>query len=306
MLPHKNRRNNHNLQRPEDRGDAQVTIEIADGPAVPRAADPGLYSAWKFVVLVTPALLLWLIYKDRIAYWMILSFPNSLGNWTWLEKLANPDNPYRAAFFFIMPDGILVTLKITFFSIIGSIILGLVTGLCRVSKIRFIYFLASLYVEVVRGVPLLAQLFFIYYGLGDIIKVPPIVAGVGTLSFCYGAYMGEVFRSGIDAIDRGQREAAMSLGFGPLGTMIYVILPQAFRTILPPLGNECIAMLKDTSLISIIAISDVMRLAREYASATFYSYESYSIVVLVYLFITLILSKLVSLTETHVGRYERR
>jgi polar amino acid transport system permease protein len=205
-----------------------------------------------------------------------------------------------------MPDGLAVTFKITLCSICGALVLGTITGLCRISKIRPINLAASLYVEVVRGIPLLVQLFYIYYAIGRLIQVPPMVTAVMAISFCYGAYMGEVVRSGIEAIDRGQREAAMSLGFTPFQTMFHVILPQAIRTILPPIGNEFIAMLKDSSMVSVMAVPDIMRRAREFASTSFANFEAYTMVALSYLFITLLLSKMVSITETHMGKNERR
>jgi polar amino acid transport system permease protein len=158
---------------------------------------------------------------------------------------------------------------------------------------------------VVRGIPLLVQLFYIYYALGRFVRVPDMVAAVIAMSFCYGAYMGEVFRAGIASIDRGQTEAARSLGFNPTQTMFYVVLPQAWRTILPPVGNEFIALLKDTSLVSILAVADLLRRGREFASESFLYFETYTMIALVYLLITLLLSKLVSIMEEKLKYYER-
>lgn len=283
-----------------------ITISISDGPAIPRPGDPGLYSAWKFVMISTPCLLLFLTTYDKLAAFIISVLPESE---TWLyaflKTVAEKDNHYRGVFFFMIPDGLAVTFKVTICSIVLALILGTITGLCRVSKIRSINFTASVYVEVVRGIPLLVQLFYIYYAIAMLATVPPMVAAILAISFCYGAYMGEVVRSGIEAIDRGQREAAMSLGFTPFQTMIHVILPQAIRTILPPIGNEFIAMLKDSSLISIVTVPDILRRAREFSSTTFAFFEAFNTVALVYLFITLLLSKLVSITETQMGKNER-
>ena len=159
--------------------------------------------------------------------------------------------------------------------------------------------------EINRGVPLLVQLFYIYYALGRIIQVPPMVSAVIAISFCYGAYMGEVFRAGILSVPKGQTEAARSLGFNSFQTMTLVILPQAMRTILPPIGNECIAMLKDTSLVSIIAVADLLRRGREFASQTFDYFETYTVIALVYLIITLLLSKGVSMMEGRLTYYDR-
>ncbi len=129
-------------------------------------------------------------------------------------------------------------------------------------------------------------------------------AAVLAMTICYGAYMGEVFRAGIESIDKGQTEAAMSLGFNKRQTMLYVILPQAMRTILPPVGNEFIALLKDTSLVSIIAVADLLRRGREYATSTFHYFETFTMIALIYLVITLILSKCVSYMEKKLTPYE--
>ena len=140
--------------------------------------------------------------------------------------------------------------------------LGLITGLGLLSRNSVIKLTASKYVGVIRGVPLLMQLFYIYYALGPILKAPPMLAAIVALSFCYGAYMGEVFRAGILAVSKGQTEAARSLGFSRFQTLYIVILPQAMRTIIPPVGNECIALLKDTSLVSVISVADLLRRGR--------------------------------------------
>lgn len=304
-IPYKKRRLDRALARQEAKSENTVTIEIADGPAIPRNDDPGLYSAWKLVMITAPCLLFFLAVYDYPARWFLATFPDSLGHWDWLVRKAEQPNRFRQ-FLLFMPDGLWVTFKITCYSILAAIPIGIITGLCRISKIRPINLCSSIYVEVVRGIPLFVQLYYIYYALGSFIKIPPMVTAITAIAFCYGAYMGEVVRSGIEAIDRGQREAAMSLGFTPFQTMVYVILPQALRTILPPIGNECIALLKDTSLVSVVAVPDIMRRGRELASSTFASFEIYTTVALVYLFITLMLSKLVSKMETHMGRYERR
>ncbi len=257
----------------------RTTIEVGDGAAIPRPGDKGLVSAW-WLALIGATLL-------------IVILP-------WLK----PD-PYLNILRFV-PDGILITFQVTVFSISLAIIIGLLTGLGRISRNRFINLIASLYVEVVRGIPLLVQLFYIYYALGRFVRVPDLVAAVIAMAFCYGAYMGEVFRAGIKSIDHGQTEAALSLGFNQRQTMTYVILPQAWRTILPPVGNEFIALLKDTSLVSILAVADILRRGREYASESFNYFETYTMIALIYLLITLILSKLISIMEHRLSHYERR
>lgn len=306
--PYKKRRLDQCLARQENPAmdKPPVTIEIADGPAIPRKTDAGLYSAWKFVVIAAPILLIWLCNYDRVAAFLLDAFPNIFGSWAYFNSLTEDHDYYRRAFNYIMPDGLYMTLGITFISILCTIPIGILTGLCRLSKIRPVNFTASVYVEVVRGIPLFVQLFYIYYAIGNMVTIPPMATGVIALSFCYGAYMGEVIRSGIEAIDRGQSEAALSLGFSPLQTMRHIVLPQAIRTILPPVGNECIALLKDSSMVSVIAIIDMMRLARQFSSTTYRAFEAYTTVALIYLIMTLLLSKLVSLMEVRMGRYERR
>lgn len=203
-----------------------------------------------------------------------------------------------------LPKGIAITFEITFFSICFAIPLGLLTGLGRISRNRFINLFASTYVEVIRGIPLLVQLFYIYFALARFIQVSAIVSAITAIAICYGAYMGEVFRAGIMAIPKGQSEAARSLGFNRFQTMFHVILPQAWRTILPPVGNECIAMLKDTSLVSILAVPDLMQIARSFVGNTYLYFETYTVIALIYLIITLVLSKCVSHMEGRLNYYE--
>jgi polar amino acid transport system permease protein len=263
----------------QKQGKEEQHIEIGDGAAIPDPKDPGLFNAW-WVALIGTILLIAALCKFK------------------------PD-PYLTILKYI-PDGILITFEVTTASIILAIIIGLITGLGRISSNRIINLIASLYVEVVRGIPLLVQLFYIYFALGRIVRVPDIVAAVIALAVCYGAYMGEVFRAGIKSIDWGQTEASLSLGFNQRQTMFYVVLPQAWRTILPPVGNEFIALLKDTSLVSILAVSDILRRGREYAAESFNYFETYTMVALIYLLITLLLSKLVSRMEHRLSHYERR
>ncbi|MEK6202265.1 MAG: amino acid ABC transporter permease [Desulfobulbaceae bacterium] len=257
----------------------RVVIEVGDGAAIPRAEDKGLLSAWWLSFLGTMAVLGYLLIFQADPYLRILKF---------------------------LPDGILVTFQVTIASICLALVLGLLAGLGRISKNRMVNLAASTYVEVIRGIPLLVQLFYIYFALGRIVRVPDLVAAIIALGFCYGAYMAEVFRAGIMSIDQGQTEASLSLGFNRSQTMRYVILPQAWRTILPPVGNEFIALLKDTSLVSIIAVSDILRRGREFASESFLNFETNTLIAIIYLLITLVLSKFLSHVEQGLSHYERR
>ena len=188
-------------------------------------------------------------------------------------------HPYRDIIAFL-PDGILKTFEVTLMAIACSFIVGLITGVGRISKIVIINRIATIYVEIIRGIPLLVQIFYIYYALGKIIKVPDIIAAVIAMTVCYGAYLGEIFRAGIQSIHKGQMEAAIALGLTRGQALRRIILPQTFRVVLPPLGNEFIALLKDSSLVSILAVSDLLRRGREYASKTFDYFEAFTVVAL--------------------------
>lgn len=255
-----------------------IRIEVTEGASIPDPRDHRLLNAWTLAFCVAVGTLITLCVTRPSPYLEILKF---------------------------LPDGLIVTFEVTILSLLCTLPIGLLTGLGRLSKNPVINLVASTYVEVIRGIPLLVQLFYIYYALGRIIQVPPTVSAVIAISFCYGAYMGEVFRAGILSVSSGQTEAARSLGFSKAQTMILVVLPQAMRTILPPIGNECIAMLKDTSLVSIIAVADLLRRGREFASQTFDYFETYTVIALVYLIVTLLLSKGVSAMEGRLAYYDR-
>lgn len=216
------------------------------------------------------------------------------------STLIKPD-PYAEVLVFI-GDGLVVTFQITIISMTFAMVLGLVAGLGRTSERSWINILASLYVEIIRGIPLLAQLFWIYYAMSRFIRLGPQVSAVLGLTICYGAYIGETFRGGIQSIPKGQMEAARALGLSRGQAMRYIIIPQAIRVVLPPVGNEFIAMLKDSSLVSVLAISDMLRRGREYASRTFAYFETYTMVALVYLLVTLIFSRVVYYIEQGMSR----
>jgi polar amino acid transport system permease protein len=233
----------------------------------------------------------------------------------WLIR-TRPD-PYRRAFVFL-EDGIRVTISITVVSFIFIVVVGLVGGLGRISKNPLISAIASIYVEVVRGIPLLVQLLFIYYAspilLRDLgrrlagiwpslsawliaIKLNPFAAAVLGLTACYGAYMSEIFRAGIESIAKGQMEAARSLGMGYFQAMRHVILPQAVRVVLPPVGNEFVSLLKDSSLVSVVAVADMTRRGREFMASTFLALETWLLVALLYLVMTLFFARVVAYIE---------
>jgi polar amino acid transport system permease protein len=230
----------------------------------------------------------------------------------WLIR-AKPD-PYKRIFVFLQ-DGLRVTIGITVVSFLFIVVVGLIGGLGRISKNPLVKGIASIYVEIIRGIPMLVQLMFIYYAspivIRDIglrlagvwpalsaklvgIKINPFGAAVLGLTVCYGAYMSEIFRAGIESIAKGQMEAARSLGMSYFQAMRHVILPQAVRVILPPVGNEFVALLKDSSLVSVVAVADMTRRGREFMASTFMALETWSMVALLYLVMTLFLSRVVA------------
>jgi His/Glu/Gln/Arg/opine family amino acid ABC transporter permease subunit len=166
-----------------------------------------------------------------------------------------------------------VTLRLTVFTFCVACVIGLAFALMRTAKSRVIRRIAIIYIEVVRGLPALVILFLLYFGLGDLgipwLQMNTFTAAVIGLGMQGGALLAEVFRSGIEALHRGQTEAALSIGMTPVQTTIYIILPQAVRVVLPPLGNYLIGLLKETSICSIIATPELMLRAKDLASASF-------------------------------------
>lgn len=222
-------------------------------------------------------------------------------------------------------DGIVVTVEVTVVSYFCILAVGLIAGLGRLSGNPLVRGVASVYVEVVRGIPLLVQLLFIYYAspvlvqdLGRALLAREITLGglseglarftigefagaVFGLTVCYGAYVGEIYRAGIQSIPRGQMEAARSLGMSHVQAMRYVILPQAIRVILPPLGNEFVALLKDSSLVSVLAVADMTRRGREFTAKYFNPLDTWTMVALLYLLMTVFSARIVSYIEKRMA-----
>ena len=214
-------------------------------------------------------------------------------------------HPYLEILAFV-PDGLTATFTVTLASIGLALVLGLLAGLGRIARTTVINRIATVYVEVVRGIPLLVQLFYIYYALGPLLHLNGLMSAIAALSICYGAYLAEIFRAGIQSIPRGQMEAGLALGLSRTQALWRIILPQTIRVILPPIGNEFIALLKDSSLVSILAVSDLLRRGREYASTTFDYLEAYTVVALIYLIMTLFFSRLVGLMEERMRTHGRQ
>jgi len=195
--------------------------------------------------------------------------------------------------------GAWMTLRLTTISIAFGIIIGTFVGIARISRAKLVSYLAAAYVDFLRGTPLLVQIFIIYMGLPQVLgfPVPPYVAAISAMSINSGAYVAEIVRAGIQSIHRGQMEAARALGMTYVQAMRYVILPQAFRRIVPPLGNEFIALLKDSSLVSVIAMEELVRKGQIVIGRTFRPFEIWMMVALMYLIMTLTISRLVTVTE---------
>jgi polar amino acid transport system permease protein len=226
-------------------------------------------------------------------------------------------------------QGIFTTLYVSFLAYVFSTILGLIIGLMRVSLLRPFREVASLYTEIIRGVPMLVILYYIaFVGAPALVQAvnwlcqPLISAGIiGALSvrnlnfvwrailaltIGYSAFISEIFRAGIESVDKGQMEAAKALGMTRWQAMRYVILPQAVRNVLPPLCNEFVAMIKDSALVSALGVQDITQLGKVYSASTFKFFETYNVVAFLYLVMTISLSLMVRGLEHHLDKKKGR
>jgi polar amino acid transport system permease protein len=195
--------------------------------------------------------------------------------------------------------GLWVTLKISAWSLVFALALGLVAGLGRVSANPAVYNLATTYVELIRGTPLLVQIFIFYFFVGTVMNLSAFTAGVAALAVFTGAYVAEIVRAGIEAVPKGQMEAARSLGLSYVQAMRHVVLPQAVKKSLPSLAGQFINLIKDSSLVSVMALTDLTKAGREVVSSTFSPFEVWFTVAAMYLVLTGALS-------LWVRRLERR
>ena len=202
--------------------------------------------------------------------------------------------------------GVGLSVFITVVAYVAALVIGLIVGLGRVSTHLVAYHAATLYVEVMRGLPMLVIILYTQFVIAPMIGAQrnPALSGILALALGYGAYLAEVYRAGIESIERGQAEAARSLGMSAGQTMRYIILPQALRRVLPPLGNDFIAMLKDSSLLSAIGVSELTQQAKIEGARTFDYFRAFNSVAILYLMLTLLLSLGVRLLErrTSSGR----
>ena len=200
---------------------------------------------------------------------------------------------FAATYLPYVASGIAVTLELTLLSFAGSLSLGLVGALAKGSGRRWVVLLATGYVEVLRGTPALLQIFVIYFGLASYgIRLEPLPAAAITLSILGGAYVTEIIRAGIEAVDRGQVEAAESLGMSKAAIMRRIVLPQAAVMMLPPFTNYLISLIKDTSLALTISVPEIMYRSYDVASQTFRSMDIYAIAGIIYLMMCFPLSRL--------------
>jgi polar amino acid transport system permease protein len=232
--------------------------------------------------------------------------------------------------------GVVTTLRITLTAFPIATIIGLIAGLSRASKNVILYNIATIYVEIVRGIPLIVIIIYVAFGLMPVVTTTTNQIGTWglgwashsilngffqslakftirdisnelradiALAFGYGAFEAEIFRAGIQSIGRGQMEAARSLGMSYIQSMRYIILPQAIRRVLPPLGNDFIALLKDSSLVTVLAVNELTQLGRLRRASTFRSLETFNVVAFLYLSMTLVLSAGVRLLEK-IFKYE--
>ncbi|AIS51698.1 amino acid ABC transporter membrane protein, PAAT family [Thermoanaerobacter kivui] len=204
-------------------------------------------------------------------------------------------------------SGLLMTLKLTFLAVTIGVILGLIVALIKMSSIKPISFIGASYVEIIRGTPLLVQLLLIYNGLMQFgIDIPAFTAGVSALAINSAAYVAEIIRAGIQAVDPGQNEAARSLGMTHAMAMRYVIIPQAIKNILPALGNEFIVMLKESAIVSVIGFADLTRQADIIQSITYKYFEPYIIIAAIYFVMTFIFSRLLGIFERRLRAGDTR
>lgn len=258
---------------------------------------------------------------SRLPYWLLAAILlGVLLLWNILT-----DAGYNVIFSAVA-KGVFVTIYVCLIAYAFAVVVGLIFGLARISNNRAVLEVSSFYVEIVRGVPMLVILYYIAFvgapGLVDLINwlgvqlatvglpalgTPLADFSIRSLNFTtraiialvigYSAFISEIFRAGIESIDPGQMEAARSQGMTYWQAMRYVILPQAIRRVLPPLGNDFIAMLKDSALVSVLGVQDITQMGKVYAASTFRFFETYNVVAFLYLVMTIALSLLVRYME---------
>ena len=257
--------------------------------------------------------------NDR-PYWLILLI--GIGLWLFYEVWANQ---IYADVLATLSKGIWLTVLVTLVAYGGACLLGLALAVAGLSRFMLLRQAARFYVEVVRGVPIIVLLLYVAFALAPALVVavnwvsgfwggdpwktrdfPLLARAVIALMLAYSAFLAEVFRAGLVAVDKGQIEAAQALGLNGWQRFRHVVFPQAFRTILPPLGNDFVAMVKDSSLVSVLGVSDITQLGKVTAAGNFRYFETYNVVALVYLTMTISLSLLLRRIEARLKARQER
>lgn len=265
-------------------------IQLRDNASASFIRASTVFDIVKFLLLLT------------VIIWMTAAGTERLGyHWQWY-RIPRYLFTLDAGHFTSGPllHGLLVTFKITGVSMIAAFSVGLVVALFRLSQSFTALAVARGYLELVRNTPLLIQLFFIYFVIAPVTGMSAFASAVLALSLFEGAYISEIFRSGILAVQKGQWEASYSLGLTTFQTYRLVVLPQAFRIVLPPLTSQAISLIKDSALVSTIAIYDLTMMGQAIIAETFLTFEIWFTVAAIYLVITVLLSFLVRALETRM------
>lgn len=255
---------------------------------------------------------------SRVPWWLLaIALLFTIGFWS-IGTDATYSQIFRA-----VSGGLVTTLWVTAVAFFAATLIGLLVALARTSGNRLLAELATFYVEIIRGIPVLVFLFYVAF-----VAAPAMVVAINwalqpfdtaitirqfdfawraivALTVCYSAFIAEIFRAGIESVDRGQLEAARSLGLSRWRCFRLVTFPQALRTILPPLANDFVSMIKDSALVSALGVQDITQLGKVYSSGTFLFFETYNVVALLYLTLTISLSLLVRILERYLRENQR-
>jgi polar amino acid transport system permease protein len=237
-----------------------------------------------------------------IGVWVAVIGLLVFGLW-WTDNI---DLEWISTWWLFILSGAPITVLLSVVSILFATVLAIFGALGRLSRNAYLNGLASLYVSFVRGTPLLVQIFLIFFALPQVgIRLDPIPAGIIALSFNYGAYMTEIFRAGIQAVPIGQTEAGRALGMPERMLFRRIVLPQAFRIVIPAIGNDFIAMIKDSALVSTIAVQELLWHAQRAGTRTFHTLQAYLIAALVYWLLTIVFSFFQERLERRMARGDR-
>ncbi len=279
-------------------------------PAIGEPAESGLYGRFACALVVTALLM--------VNFAIVLRLPRHLQVLAvWLELLLL----FLAFFYsfdlsyefigrkigFLITQGAVTTIYISMISIAIASLIALFAALAKMSSNPFLFGISTFYISFFRGLPLLMQIYLIYIGLPALgFVIDPVPAGIIALSVCYGAYMAEIFRAGIQGVPKGQAEAAAALGIRPFLTMRKIVLPQAMKLIVPPTGNQFIAMLKDSSLVSVVGVWELTFLARTQGRSEFKHLEMLITASLIYWALSIVFELIQARIEAHYGRGDKR